>query len=62
MSIAQYKNVDTPLRTKGIDTTHQHFQMRYTYNFVLAQGAQKLSAKVEMKSLFCYENYTFRNC
>ena len=27
--IAHYKNAATPLRTRGIDTTHQHFQMRY---------------------------------
>ena len=29
MGIAQYKNAATPLRTKAINTTHQHFQMRY---------------------------------
>ena len=29
MGIAQYKNAATPLRTRGINTTHQHFQMRY---------------------------------
>ena len=29
MGIAQYKNAATPLRIRGINTTHQHFQMRY---------------------------------
>ena len=29
MSIAQYKNVATPLSILGFDTTRQHFQMRY---------------------------------
>ena len=28
MGVGQYKNAATPLRTKGIYTTHQHFQMR----------------------------------
>ena len=31
--IAHYKNVATPLRTRGINTTHQHFQMRYVTLF-----------------------------
>ena len=29
MDVGQYKNAVTPLRTRGINTTHQHFQMRY---------------------------------
>ena len=29
MGVGQYQNAATPLRTKGINTTHQHFQMRY---------------------------------
>ena len=29
MGVVQYKNAATPLRTKGINTTHKHFQMRY---------------------------------
>ena len=29
MGIAQYKNAATPLRTRDINNTHQHFQMRY---------------------------------
>ena len=29
MGIAQYKDDATLLKTKGINTTHQHFQMRY---------------------------------
>ena len=33
MGIAQYKNVATPLRTTGINTTHQHFQMKYVTLF-----------------------------
>ena len=35
MGIAQYKNEATPLRTRGIHTTHQHFQMRYVTLFKL---------------------------
>ena len=29
MGVGQYKNAASPLRTRGINTTHQHFQMRY---------------------------------
>ena len=29
IGIAQYRNTATPLATIGIDTTQQHFQMRY---------------------------------
>ena len=29
MCVGQYKNAATPLRTRGINTTHQYFQMRY---------------------------------
>ena len=29
MGMTQYKNAATPLRTRGINTTHQYFQMRY---------------------------------
>ena len=29
MGVGQYENLATPLRTRGIDTTLQHFQMRY---------------------------------
>ena len=30
MGIAQYKNTATPLRTKGINTTHQHFKLCFS--------------------------------
>ena len=33
MVVAQYKDAAKPLITKGIDTTHQHFQMRYVTLF-----------------------------
>ena len=29
MGIAQYKNTATNLKIKGMNTTHQHYQMRY---------------------------------
>ena len=29
MGVEQYKNAAIPLRTRGIDTTLQNFQMRY---------------------------------
>ena len=29
MGVGRYKNAATSLRTKGINTTYQHFQMRY---------------------------------
>ena len=35
MGIVQYKNAATPLITRGINTTHQHFQMRYVTLFLL---------------------------
>ena len=43
-SIEQDKYVATTLKTRGINATHQHFQIMCIPNFVLAQGAQKLSA------------------
>ena len=46
MSIGKYKVKDTQLRTRGINTTNQHFQMGYIHNFVLAQGAQKFKTKL----------------
>ena len=33
MGIARYRNVITPLSTKDINTTHQHFQMMYLILF-----------------------------
>ena len=44
MSIVQYENAALPLRTEGINTIYQQFQMSYKYKFVLAPEAQKLSA------------------
>ena len=35
MGIAQYENAATPLTTRGIDTSHQHLQMRYIILFQL---------------------------
>ena len=52
MGTAQYKNAAITLKAKGISNE--------LWNFVLAQGAQKLSAKEEIFSLFYYGNYTFR--
>ena len=39
MGIAQYKNAAMPLKTKGINTTHQHFQMRYM-NLIYLKGLE----------------------
>ena len=33
MIMVQYKNAATPLITRGINATHQHFQMRYVTLF-----------------------------
>ena len=33
MVITQYENAAKPLITRGINTTHQHFQMRYVTLF-----------------------------
>ena len=44
MGIAQYKTPATPLRTRGINTTHQHFD--------LSQGAQKLLVKLKLHTSF----------
>ena len=35
IGITQYKDAATPLTTRGIGTTHQHFQMRYITLFQL---------------------------
>ena len=43
MGIVKYKNVSRPLSTLDINTTHLNFQMKY---ITLAEGTQKLSAKV----------------
>ena len=37
MGVGQYKNAGTPLRTRGINTTHQHFQMSYI-NLIYLKG------------------------
>ena len=50
MCMAQFKNLVTLWRIKVINITHKHFQM--IYNFVFSQGAQKLSATIEMEDLF----------
>ena len=39
---------------------HLSALLNEVYNLVLPQGAQKLSAKVEIESLFYYRNYTFK--
>ena len=44
IGLTQNKNAVTPLSTSGINTTLSN----EVYDFVLAQGAQKLSAKVKM--------------
>ena len=52
MGIVKYKNVAMLLSTLGINTTsteyHTSALSNEVYKFVLAQGAQKLSGKVEM--------------
>ena len=35
IGVAQYKNVAMQLSSKGINTTHQHFQRRYVTLFLL---------------------------
>ena len=35
MGISKYENLATPRSTRGINTTHQHFQMRYVTLFLL---------------------------
>ena len=50
MSVAQQRAETTPLSSYSINTTLQGFQ-KSVYNFVVCQGAQKLPAKVQMKSL-----------
>ena len=48
MGITQYKKVATPLSFWGITSTHHSALSNEEGNFVLAQGAEKYSAKVEM--------------
>ena len=40
--IAQYVNAATPLRTRAINTTHQHSQMRYI-TFFSSRGSKVIS-------------------
>ena len=54
MGIARYRNVATPLSTKGINTTHQHFQMRYVTLFQL-KGLQSHQQKWDYKVPFTME-------
>ena len=54
MDIAQYENVTTPLRTKGINTTHQQFQMRYVTLFQL-KGPNIYMLKQKSKVSFTME-------
>ena len=59
MGIVQYKNAATPLRTPCINTTHQHFKVRYMTLFQL-KGAQKLSAiQFWMCSFHSKTDFTF---
>ena len=39
MDIAKYENAITPLKIRGINTTQQHFQMRYI-PFVSSSGSK----------------------
>ena len=47
MGIAQYKNIATPLTTRGSNTTHQHFQMRYV-TLIYLKGLKSCWLKLEM--------------
>ena len=51
MSVGQYKNAATSLRTKSIITTPA--LSNEVYNFDLSQGAQKLSAIKFWMCSFC---------
>ena len=54
MGIAQYKNAATPLRSRGINTTHQHFQMRYK-TLIYLKGLKSYWSKQKCKVCFCTE-------
>ena len=38
MGVGQYENAATPLKTRGIITTHQYFQMRYNMILIYLKG------------------------
>ena len=59
IGVTQNRNAAMPLGTSGINTTRQHIQMKYR-NLFLAQGAQKLSAKVKCKVYFIIKIYTLK--
>ena len=48
--VAEFRHAFTPLSSYSIITILQGFQKGYTYYFVLSQRAQKIPAKVQMKS------------
>ena len=57
--IVKYENAATPLSTSGINTTHQHFQMRYIALFQL-KGLKSYQPKYKCKVYFTKEIYTFK--
>ena len=59
MGIVKCKNAATPLSTSGINTTHQHFQMRYIALFYLKE-LKSYQPKYKCKVYFTKEIYTFK--
>ena len=54
MGIAQYENAAIPLRSRGISTTHQHFQMRYI-TLIYLKGLKSYWLKQKCKVCFTTE-------
>ena len=59
MVIEQYKNAAKPLITRGINTTHQHFQMRYITLLYLKQLKSYQASKFKRVDLLSKTDITF---
>ena len=59
MGILKYENAATPLSTSGINTTHQHFQMRYITLLQLKGLKSYQLSKFECVDFNCKIDFTF---
>ena len=59
MGIMKYKNAAMPLSTSDINTTHQHFQMRYI-TLLLLKVLKSYQSKSKHEVYFTKEIYVFK--
>ena len=55
MGMAQYRNIATPFSTRGINTTHQFFQMNY---IILPYLKGLKNYQLEFKCILCFTTET----